>query len=42
MIDGRTGKVVIASGTRQRVGAPLATPKDARFAGLAGEAAPAG
>src|SRR3954449_5273066 len=34
VIDGRTGKVVISSGTKQRVGAPLATPRDTRFAGL--------
>src|SRR3954466_10281091 len=38
VIDGRTGKVVISSGTKQRVGAPLATPRDARFAALAGDA----
>jgi diguanylate cyclase (GGDEF)-like protein len=38
VVDGRTGKVVIANGTKQRVDAPLATPHDARFAGLAGDA----
>jgi diguanylate cyclase (GGDEF)-like protein len=37
VIDGRTGKVVIASGTRQRVAAPLGEASDARFAELARE-----
>jgi diguanylate cyclase (GGDEF)-like protein len=39
VIDSRTGKVVIDSGRPQRVGAALASPRDARFAQL-GRGAP--
>ena len=42
VIDGRTGKVVIDSGHRQRVGAALGVPRDARFAPLARGARSAG
>ena len=42
VIDGRTGKVVIDSGHRQRIGAALGVPRDARFAQLARGARSAG
>jgi diguanylate cyclase (GGDEF)-like protein len=42
VIDGRTGKVVIDSDTRQRVGAPLGAPRESRFARLAHSARYAG
>jgi diguanylate cyclase (GGDEF)-like protein len=42
VIDRRTGKVVIDGARRQRVGAALGAPRDARFAALAGTAGRAG
>jgi diguanylate cyclase (GGDEF)-like protein len=34
VIDAKTGRVVLSSGTAQRFGAPLGLPSDTRFAGL--------
>jgi diguanylate cyclase (GGDEF)-like protein len=35
VVDAKTGRVVLSSGTAQRFGAPLGLPSDTRFAGLA-------